>query len=431
MRCRIRPCLLLLASLVAGCSSSESPPEQDVPSSLVLSQGELDLALRPASEAPAAGMVHVESDGYAIAGLHATIQFGAGSAAWLTASFSSSSTPSDLHLEARALTLPPGTHHATVTLASSDTTVQPEALTVTLVVGALATLEAAPGNVALAAEVSGPAATATVTITSTAGYEVDRLTTSIAWAGSGSDWLTATLDSTRTPAQLVIATRPGTVPEGEHAATVTVTAPGAAAVTLPIALALADSRATVTFVDGGWTMFDLSPGTGWVTGPGFSCRPVDPGCATRAWPGESLDLAARGDSLNRFIQWDGACGDQFTATCRVTVQGDTTIRVHYYIIGYDVIATLVAADPGASGWVQASGSSWVRPDPCHMMVSPDHCGWGERMGGRNVMVTAYADSGSVFLGWTGECSGTGGRDCVVLPNPGGRREVTATFGRAP
>ncbi len=401
-----------------------------MPSSLVLSQGTLELNLRPGSELPAAGTVHVESDGFAIAGLHATIQLAVDSAAWLTASFSSSSTPSDLHLEARALALAPGTHHATVSIASSDTTVAPVALPVTLVVGALATLQVAPGSVSLAAEVAGPVVSAAAMVTSAAGYEVDRLTAAITWTGTSRDWLAVTLDSSATPARVQVATRPGTAPEGTLSATVTIAAPGATPVTLPVTLALTDSRPRVTFLNGGWTIFDLSPGTGWVTGAGFSCRPRDTGCSTRASVGTLLDLAASGDSLNRFLQWDGACTDQFAPECRIKVLGDTTIRVYYYIIGYEVWATMVSAD-GATGSLVAQGSTWIRPDPCVMLMSPGHCGWTQKMGGRNVYIHAQADSGSVFLGWSGECTNLGVPTCTVMPNPGGRREVTATFGRAP
>lgn len=429
MRASLRGWFLLLAGLAAGCNASESPPEPDAPSSLVLSQAALDLALRPGSEGAAGGVVHVESDGFAIAGLRTAIQAESGAPAWLTASLSSSSTPSDLHLEARTLALPPGTHHASVTILSSDTTVAPASIGVTLVVGALATLQVAPGTVVLAAEVVGPAATAIATVTSTAGYEVDRLTTAITWTGADRDWFTVALDSGRTPTELRIATRQGAVPEGNHAATVLITAPGAAPVNLPVALALTDSRARVTFQDGGWTSFDLSPGTGWVASPGFSCRPVDAGCLTRATAGTTLDLVATGDSLNRFLQWDGACAAQFTATCRITVQGDTTILVYYYIVGYDVSATLVSPD-GATGWVAAQGSSWIRPDRCYLEVSPTGCGWSQGMGGRSVYIEAGADSGSIFLGWSGDCTGSE-RVCSVNPNPGGMRAVTATFGRAP
>ncbi len=108
-----------------------------------------------------------------------------------------------------------------------------------------------------------------------------------------------------------------------------------------------------------------------------------------------------------FTGWSGACTG--TSTCNVTIAGDLEVQATF-----TPKVRFIYTEGGSGGGVVAAS---VAPVACY-----DACE-REFVDGTTETFTATADSGSMFVGWSGACSGTG--PCVVTF--AGDQVVTATF----
>jgi Divergent InlB B-repeat domain len=143
------------------------------------------------------------------------------------------------------------------------------------------------------------------------------------------------------------------------------------------------------------------------TPPGINCGST---CSHAYSYGTAITLTARATQASVFIGWSGACTGS-TATCHVsmTAARATTAR-------FSVTKLLTVAKAGVGGGQITSSPSGIScPVACTRAF----------VAGTIVTLTASANAGSKFVGWSGACSGT--RSCVVRMSI--TRKVKATFTR--
>jgi uncharacterized repeat protein (TIGR02543 family) len=107
-----------------------------------------------------------------------------------------------------------------------------------------------------------------------------------------------------------------------------------------------------------------------------------------------------------FAGWGGACAG--TGSCVTTLNADTGVSATFTLKQYQL--TVGKAGNG-SGTVTGNGVNCGAT--CNVALDS----------GAAVSLTATPASGSVFTGWTGDCSGTGACKTTM----GADRSVTATF----
>ena len=116
--------------------------------------------------------------------------------------------------------------------------------------------------------------------------------------------------------------------------------------------------------------------------------------------GTPVTVTATANTGYQFTGWSGACTG--TGSCTVTISSDKTVIANFALVQYTL--TTVVSPSGAGAVTPASGSKF------------DH--------GTQVAVTATANTGYQFTGWSGGgCSGTGA--CTLTMT--GDTTVTATF----
>jgi VWFA-related protein len=139
---------------------------------------------------------------------------------------------------------------------------------------------------------------------------------------------------------------------------------------------------------------------------GIDC---DPDCSEAFGAGDTVKLTAAPDPSSTFVGWSGACSG--TGDCPVTMNSDLTVTATFDRIRH----TLTVEKKGSgSGTVVSSGGVIDCGSTCSATF--DH--------GQSVDLTASADNGSVFAGWSG-CDADNGNVCSVVMNSD--RLVTATF----
>jgi hypothetical protein len=267
-----------------------------------------------------------------------------------------------------------------------------------------------------------------VRITSLTGSEIPDLSASVAYGpGQPTGWLTASFDQTSTPSRLWLHATTGTVPEGEWWADVKVSAPtGGEARTIRVHFTVKPvATAQVAVQLGGVTTFDVSPGTGTISGGGFGCDESGGTCQQSIPVGTVLTLSAAPDPNNRFLYWDTPnCPFSNAPDCVITVTGNMTVTAYFGLLGYAVNVTVVGA--GADGVVNSFEP--LTGIACQLVAGAQSgtCSGTQLYGARSTNLYAQAFSGSVFVGWSGDCTGT---SCALAPLPGGSYSVTATFAK--
>ncbi len=132
-------------------------------------------------------------------------------------------------------------------------------------------------------------------------------------------------------------------------------------------------------------------------------------CAEIIESGETITLTATADSGHTFTGWTGG-GCTGTDPCAVTVDAAKSVTAQFeplYVLTIS-IAGSGSVDGGAIGNCAST---------CTLTV----------VSGTTVTLTAAAASGSIFDGWTGECSGS--ENCVISISEDA--SVTATFTEVP
>jgi len=158
------------------------------------------------------------------------------------------------------------------------------------------------------------------------------------------------------------------------------------------------------------TVTRAGSGSGSVTSApaGINCGPD----CSQAYPrGTAVTLTARPAAGSTFQGWTGACSG--TGTCRVVM---TAARSVGAVFSKPSNATLTVVRSG-------SGVGRVTSQPTGINCGPD-CSQAYAVG-TVVSLTARPSSGSIFLGWTGGCTGRG--TCQVTVSTA--VTVTARFGR--
>ena len=156
------------------------------------------------------------------------------------------------------------------------------------------------------------------------------------------------------------------------------------------------------------TVSRAGAGTGTVSGPaGINCGSV---CSATFGAGAVVTLTATPAAGSVFAGWSGG-GCSGTGSCVVTVTAATTVTATFSVPTFTLTITRTGT---GSGTIISAPAGIGCPVTCSAPFTP----------GTSVTLTAQADPGSIFSGWSGGgCSGTG--SCVVTLNVA--TTVTATF----
>jgi hypothetical protein len=146
----------------------------------------------------------------------------------------------------------------------------------------------------------------------------------------------------------------------------------------------------------------LGTGEGTVTGNDIHCGLT---CSAHLDLGTSVSLTATPAAGSIFSGWTGACAG--TAGCAFTLDGSSTV---YATFTQQWLLSVAKAGSG-SGTVTGNGLDCGAT--CTSLLDADTA----------VSLTATAANGSLFTGWSGDCSGTGTCDTTMTA----ARSVTATF----
>jgi serine protease AprX len=159
------------------------------------------------------------------------------------------------------------------------------------------------------------------------------------------------------------------------------------------------------------TVAKSGAGTGTVTSApaGINCGA---GCAAVFGAGDSVTLTAGADAGSTFSGWSGDCSG--TGACTLTMSADHSVTAGFAAQP----RTLVVAEAG-------NGAGAVTSSPAGISCRPG-CSAGFAAGSQ-VTLTASADVGSIFSGWSGDCSGTG--LCTLTMSAD--HSVTASFALQP
>ena len=155
------------------------------------------------------------------------------------------------------------------------------------------------------------------------------------------------------------------------------------------------------------TVSKSGSGSGTVTSDpaGISCG-VD--CSQIYADGASVVLTATATAGSLFTGWSGDCSGT-NVTCTVVMDANKNVTATF-----KPVRTLIVTKSGSGSGTVTSDSTGI---DCGADCSESY------VDGASVTLTATATAGSVFTGWSGDCSGTD--DCTLTMNA--NKNVTATF----
>jgi hypothetical protein len=169
-------------------------------------------------------------------------------------------------------------------------------------------------------------------------------------------------------------------------------------------------RALTVHVEGQGSMTD-NPGPINCAGP----EPDTGTCGASYQHGTDVQLVAFPAANWSFTGWSGDC-----AGFDSTPNGDP-ICIASMTAARDVTATFERISRSVTVAKAGSGTGYVSSDVPGIDCGPD-CAEGYNQGD-SVVLTAVADAGSVFTGWSGDCSGAGACNLTI----DAMKSVTATF----
>ncbi len=163
---------------------------------------------------------------------------------------------------------------------------------------------------------------------------------------------------------------------------------------------------------GGYRVTVIRQGAGTVTSTpaGIDCGAT----CSALFVGPTVDLTAAWASPTEFVGWSGDCGG--AADCTLVLDGPKTVGATFRTsagLGLEVVglgAGEVTLNYGTDG-------RCVSGPPCHFDLNA----------GANINLRANPIGDSVFVGWSGACTGTA-TDCALILD--GADDVTATFAPA-
>lgn len=178
---------------------------------------------------PVAQTVSITNAGGAtLNGLATSVSYTQGqTGGWLTTtSLDGTTAPATLTLRPTVGTLQSGTYTATVAVTSPVASNSPRNITVTFTVGPPPTLVLGAATASVSASRGGQSSNVDIAVTRSGGGVITGLTSSVTYQ-SGSNWLSATLSGSATPATLTLRASAGTLTPGQYTATVSVATPNA------------------------------------------------------------------------------------------------------------------------------------------------------------------------------------------------------------
>lgn len=162
-------------------------------------------------------------------GLGATVlAVDGGSTDWLETTLAGGTAPTSLRVRGHVASLDPGTYQARIALAAPRAVNSPAHIDVTLEVQEPPpVLSLNPVSISLSARAGArEPATQTVTVANTGGGVLGGLNTSIRYTAGGEEgWLTAQLDGTMAPTEMILSALARNLTPGEYAAVVRVSSP--------------------------------------------------------------------------------------------------------------------------------------------------------------------------------------------------------------
>ena len=168
------------------------------------------------------------------------------------------------------------------------------------------------------------------------------------------------------------------------------------------------SKAYTLNVAGGVVQYQLTvsmdgSGSGTVTGNGIDCGVT---CDVLLDDGTAVSLSAAPASDSVFTGWSGDCSG--TGTCDTTMSADQNVTATFALQQYSLTVSKAGSGTGT-----VTGNGIDCGATCGVSLDT----------GTLVSLTATPAIGSVFTGWSGDCSGTGTCDTTMSA----ARNVTATF----
>lgn len=124
--------------------------------------------------------------------------------------------------------------------------------------------------------------------------------------------------------------------------------------------------------------------------------------------GTQITLTANADTGSQFDGWSGACNDG--GDCVLTMDRAKTVTVDFSLTRHN-LSVNVTGD--GSGTVTSQMAGIDCEDDCSEVYNYN----------QKVSLTPLADSGSIFSGWSGDCSGTGACEVPMTQ----ARQVSAAF----
>ncbi|MFZ4649538.1 MAG: InlB B-repeat-containing protein [Rubrivivax sp.] len=164
---------------------------------------------------------------------------------------------------------------------------------------------------------------------------------------------------------------------------------------------------------------------------GISCAtPATVGSTTCSAPyaqGTSVVLTATPAAGSAFTGWSGACTGTAT-TCTVAMSAAKSVTANFGVPTQTLSVTASKSVITAGGKVSASPNGLSCATPSAGSTSTSKVCSASYVNGTSVTLTAAADSGSTFTGWSGACTGTA-TTCAVSMTAA--QTVTATFSLPP
>jgi hypothetical protein len=344
---------------------------------IALAPGSATFSATVGAANPAAQTVAVTNSGVgALGGLAAgTITYGASEpTGWLTATLDHATAPATLTLQPATGSLAAGTYHASVPVTSASASNSPQTVAVTFTVAAGPAIGLASTSLTFNATAGGAdPASQPITVSNSGGGALTGLSVGTITYGSGSGWLTATLDQATAPATLTVHAATGALAPGSYTATIPVTSPVAGnsprtvSVTFTVAAGatIGLSSAAVTFTD---TLTTADPaaqavsvtnsGGGALTG--LAVGTINYGSGS-GWLTAVLDQATAPATLTLTVAKGALGAGTYTATVPITsavaTNSPQTVTVTFTIVAGPAIGlsaaavtftdTLTTADPAA------------------------------------------------------------------------------------
>ena len=341
---------------------------------------------------PAAQTIAVTNSGVgALGGLAVgTITYGASeTTGWLTATLNQATAPATLTLQPATGSLAAGTYHATVPVTSAAASNSPQTVAVTFTVAAGPAIGLASTSLTFTATAGGAdPASQPIAVTNSGGGALTGLAVGTINYGSGSGWLTATLDSTHAPATLTVHAATGALAPGSYTATIPVTSPVASnsprtvSVTFTVAAGatIGLSSAAVTFTDtlttsdpAAQTVSVTNTGGGALTG--LTVGTINYGSGS-GWLTAVLSQATAPATLTLTVAKGALGAGTYTATVpiasAVATNSPQTVTVTFTIAAGPAI--------GLSAAAVTFTDTMTTPDPAAQTVSVTNSGGGALTG---------------------------------------------------